>query len=212
MINRTRTSIMAAIGVGAMLVASQAFAHAHLVSSTPAANAALPTAPKTITLTFNEKLVPAFSKFELSMVDHDMKVPVTTAVSKDGSRKLAGMTWAKPPDPRLLIRISEDFVSPATPEPPASPGAPRPTATSELPAPSWPDAPAVAGGSPNTPGFGTFAPPSGGSLQRAVELGTPVPRPAGAPAPVPAPAPPRPENVVTDNRTWPPAAVWSTRC
>lgn len=85
MINHTRKPLMAAIAVGAMFVASQAFAHAHLVSSTPAANATLAVAPKTITLTFNEKLVPAFSKFELTMPEHGgMKVPVKTAVSKDG--------------------------------------------------------------------------------------------------------------------------------
>lgn len=85
MINRARTSIMAAIGVGAMLVATQAFAHAQLVSSTPTANATVAAAPKTITLTFNEKLVPAFTKFELTMPEHGgMKVPVKTTVSKDG--------------------------------------------------------------------------------------------------------------------------------
>jgi copper resistance protein C len=92
MINRTRKPLMAAIAVGAMFVATQAFAHAHLVSSTPAANATLTAAPKTITLTFNEKLVPAFSKFELTMPEHGgMKVPVKTAVSKDG-KSITGTT------------------------------------------------------------------------------------------------------------------------
>ena len=85
MINRTRKPLMAAIAVGAMFVATQAFAHAHLVSSNPAANATVSAAPKTITLTFNEKLAPAFSKFEITMPEHGgMKVPVKTTVSKDG--------------------------------------------------------------------------------------------------------------------------------
>jgi copper resistance protein C len=85
MLSRNRTSVFAAVGVASMLVATQAWAHAHLVSSNPAANAAVTAAPKTITLTFNEKLVPAFSKFELTMPEHGgMKVPVKTSVSKDG--------------------------------------------------------------------------------------------------------------------------------
>lgn len=79
-----RTTILAAVSAAAMLVATQAAAHAQLVSSTPQANATV-AAPKTITLTFNEKLVPAFSKFELAMPEmNGMKVPVKTAVSKDG--------------------------------------------------------------------------------------------------------------------------------
>ena len=60
-----------------------ASAHTKLVSSSPAANATVTASPRTITLTFNEKVVPAFSSFELVMVGHDMKVPVKTTVSKD---------------------------------------------------------------------------------------------------------------------------------
>lgn len=68
---------------GAMLIAGSAAAHAHLVKSTPAANATV-AAPKTISLTFNEKLTPAFSKFELSMpAMSGMKVKIKTTVSKD---------------------------------------------------------------------------------------------------------------------------------
>jgi thiol-disulfide isomerase/thioredoxin len=102
------------------------------------------------------------------------------ARARDGERQLAGMVWATPPDPRLLIRISEDFVAPNTAEGTASPAAPRTnrpgTQSSQLPPPSWPDGPSDA---------------AAGSLRRAVELGQPVPR-NGAPAsPVgPAPAPP----------------------
>ena len=71
--------------VAALAVASPALAHAHLVGSTPAANATVK-ATRTITLTFDERLVPAFSKFELSMPDHGMAIPVTTAVSRDGKQ------------------------------------------------------------------------------------------------------------------------------
>jgi methionine-rich copper-binding protein CopC len=68
----------------ALLLASAASAHAHLVNSTPAANATVAT-PKTISLTFNEKLTPAFSKFELVMPTmSNMAVAVKTSVSKDG--------------------------------------------------------------------------------------------------------------------------------
>jgi len=64
-----------------LLSAGQAGAHAKLVSSDPAANATV-AAPKTIRLTFNEKLAPAFSRFELAMAD-GMKAPVKTSVSAD---------------------------------------------------------------------------------------------------------------------------------
>lgn len=70
-------------GGAALVMAGSAFAHASLVKSTPAANATV-AAPKTITLTFNEKLAPAFSKFELTMPEHGgMAVAVKTSVSKD---------------------------------------------------------------------------------------------------------------------------------
>lgn len=73
----------AAASAAALLMAGSALAHAHLVKSTPAANATV-TAPKTISLTFNEKLTPAFSKFELTMPGmNGMKVGVKTTVSKD---------------------------------------------------------------------------------------------------------------------------------
>ena len=83
---KTRLFGFAALaGATALVASSPAWAHAHLVSSNPAANAAVAAAPKVITLTFNEKLVPAFSKFELTMPEHGgMKVPVKTSVSKDG--------------------------------------------------------------------------------------------------------------------------------
>ena len=79
----------AKIGIGtmaaavALLTASPAFAHVKLVDSNPAANSAV-APPRTISLTFDDKVVPAFSSFELVMAGHDMKVPVNTVVSRDG--------------------------------------------------------------------------------------------------------------------------------
>jgi len=68
----------------ALLLAGTASAHAHLVKSTPATNATV-AAPKAISLTFNERLTPAFSKFELVMpAMNDHAVAVKTSVSQDG--------------------------------------------------------------------------------------------------------------------------------
>jgi methionine-rich copper-binding protein CopC len=77
-------ALSALAGAAAVLASSPAWAHAQLASSNPAANATVAVAPKVITLTFTEKLVPAFSRFELVMVDHKMKVSVKTVVSEDG--------------------------------------------------------------------------------------------------------------------------------
>lgn len=79
---KIHTALLAA-ATAALFTASPAFAHAKLVKSTPVANASV-SAPKQITLTFNEKIVPTFSKFEIAMVGHEMKVPVETRVSADG--------------------------------------------------------------------------------------------------------------------------------
>jgi methionine-rich copper-binding protein CopC len=81
---QTRHLVLAGLAAGAaLLMAGAAAAHAHLVTSTPAANATV-AAPTTISLTFNEKLTPAFSNFELSMpAMSGVKVPVKTTVSKD---------------------------------------------------------------------------------------------------------------------------------
>jgi thiol-disulfide isomerase/thioredoxin len=128
------------------------------------------------------------------------------AVAKDGERKLAGDTWVTPPDPRVLIRISEDFKQNA-PDPPASPGAPKPNRPADTsrgpPPPNWGDTSTLAGDPPGVSGFGLTgpsAPPGGSGLHRAVELGTPVPRHSNPPPPPVS----RPENVVGDNRAWPP--------
>jgi methionine-rich copper-binding protein CopC len=73
--------------------AAPAFAHAHLVSSNPAANAVI-AAPKQVSVTLSEKLVPAFSKIEIAMAGMNMAVPVKSAVSADGKTIVATPTGA----------------------------------------------------------------------------------------------------------------------
>ena len=57
---------IALIALAALGTSGPALAHAKLVRSNPAMNAAV-AAPKAITLTFDEKIVPAFSSFTVSM-------------------------------------------------------------------------------------------------------------------------------------------------
>ncbi len=79
-----RASNLLGLTLAAGLVAAgPALAHTKVVSSNPAAGAAV-AAPKMISLTFSEKVAPAFTGFDLTMVDHNMKVPVKTTLSKDG--------------------------------------------------------------------------------------------------------------------------------
>lgn len=52
-------------GVAVLFSAPSAFAHAHLISSSPVANASV-TSPTAITLTFNDPLEPRFSGFEIT--------------------------------------------------------------------------------------------------------------------------------------------------
>lgn len=71
----------------ALTLSGPALAHAKLVKSDPKAAAVLHSGPKSITLTFNERLVPSFSSFAVSMSGHGgMAVPVKTVVSPDGKR------------------------------------------------------------------------------------------------------------------------------
>lgn len=78
-------TLVAIAGIATLTVAAPALAHTKLVKSNPAADATVQF-PKTITLTFNERVVPAFSKFELEMPAHGMAIPVKTAVSDDGKQ------------------------------------------------------------------------------------------------------------------------------
>jgi hypothetical protein len=66
----------------ALGLANPACAHTDLIKSSPAADSTVP-APKVITLTFSEKVAPAFTRFELGM-DDGMKIAFKTAISADG--------------------------------------------------------------------------------------------------------------------------------
>jgi methionine-rich copper-binding protein CopC len=68
--------------VTALMLPSAAAAHARLVSSTPAAGSTV-ASPRAFSLTFSEKMAPAFSTFEVVNAA-GVKVPVRTVVSEDG--------------------------------------------------------------------------------------------------------------------------------
>jgi methionine-rich copper-binding protein CopC len=87
------SKLMAAAAALALLAAAtQASAHAHLLSSTPAANATVP-APKQLTLQFSEKLQPRFSGVTVTMPQmNNMATPVKVAVSKDRKSLIAAPT------------------------------------------------------------------------------------------------------------------------
>lgn len=80
--------ILSAAAAGALLLlASQADAHARVVASTPTANATVASAP-TISLTFSERVAPAFSGVDVVNAS-GATIAVNTTVSRNG-RTLSG--------------------------------------------------------------------------------------------------------------------------
>lgn len=71
-----------AVAATVVMAAGAVSAHARLVSSTPAANTTVP-APGSIALVFSERMVPAFSTFEV-VSSVGQKPSIRTAVSRDG--------------------------------------------------------------------------------------------------------------------------------
>mgnify|MGYP003677132776 CR=1 FL=1 len=71
-----------AVVVAVSLGATAASAHARLLAATPAAEATV-TAPRSVTLTFSERLVPAFSSLEIVNAA-GTRSPATTTVGEDG--------------------------------------------------------------------------------------------------------------------------------
>jgi thiol-disulfide isomerase/thioredoxin len=97
-----------------------------------------------------------------------------TARTRNGDQLLAGTTWATPPDPKILIRISEDFANSATPALPGAPvyPAPKPVVGIQAPVPATPS-PTGAGtdrGWSPARSPGASPPPS----RPAAELGPPI--------------------------------------
>nr|WP_316629550.1 copper homeostasis periplasmic binding protein CopC [uncultured Brevundimonas sp.] len=80
----TTRKILSVVGaVGALLLgATQAAAHARVVASNPAASASI-ASPRSLTVTFSERVVPAFSGLEV-VNTAGAKFPVATTVSDDG--------------------------------------------------------------------------------------------------------------------------------
>jgi thiol-disulfide isomerase/thioredoxin len=99
------------------------------------------------------------------------------ARAADGDRVLAGTTWATPPNPKVLIRISEDL---ATQHTPPVPGAPKNPAAAPPP-PSWPEA------GTSTGAVGTASPSP--AANRGSDQGW-APAQAGPPQPSPGSSPP----------------------
>lgn len=117
------------------------------------------------------------------------------ARAQEGGRKLAGMTFATPPDPKVVIKISEDFAGKDIPDVPPPPGwqgqqrAGNPGPNDKKSPPAFIDRPIPVPGGQEQPGW-----------RGAAELGQPIQ--GGAP-PVPPPAqtppgPPRLDSMVKD--------------
>lgn len=81
-----------AVAAAVAMIAGPAFAHSRMVSSNPAANSVV-TPTRTVTLTFSERSVPAFSGFDIVDAAGD-KVEARVTTSEDG-RTLTG-TLARP--------------------------------------------------------------------------------------------------------------------
>lgn len=73
---------VAAVATAVVLAASPAMAHARLVGATPAPDSTV-VAPRSLSLTFSERMVPAFSGFDLVNAAGDT-VAAQAQVSEDG--------------------------------------------------------------------------------------------------------------------------------
>lgn len=89
-----RHFLVAAVGAMTVFVAVPAAAHATLVKSTPAANSQ-GGSPQTISLSFSEKVVPAFSGLEL-VTPAGRTLVIKAKVGKDG-KSLSGAAPARLP-------------------------------------------------------------------------------------------------------------------
>jgi hypothetical protein len=61
----TRVIVPAAVFAAGLVLSSAAFAHAHLVSATPAVNSLVPTAPTEVAINYTEGVEPMFSTVEV---------------------------------------------------------------------------------------------------------------------------------------------------
>ncbi len=84
--NTTKRILAATMAAGLLALAGQAGAHAHLLTSIPAANADVPMA-KSITLHMSEALEPKFSGLELSKVGGGV-IPTGVLIPKGEPRTM----------------------------------------------------------------------------------------------------------------------------
>ena len=117
---------------------------------------------------------------------------------KDNGRQLAGETLVTPPNPRVVIRVSEDFVTDSTPPVPSSPGATPRSAPNQIPSQGVELGPPTIRNNNPAPSATAPSPPAtsleniAGSVARGhdsprVEINGRGSRPAGLPAAVPPP-------------------------
>jgi thiol-disulfide isomerase/thioredoxin len=145
---------------------------------------------------------------------------------KQGDRMSAGTVFATPPNPKVLIQMSEDFAHNGTPAPPGPPSWPKSpknaiSPPSESPPPVWPDQAGGAGTSSGVQGGMTPAPtppdqawaPGNDPYRnqndqgRPARLGPPTgifgapssPAPTAPPAGPPSPVILRPEGIAREN-------------
>lgn len=132
-----------------------------------------------------------------------------TARAREGGRVLAGMSFATPPNPKLLIRISEDYATPGTPPVPGAPAVPAapktPPETKERPKSDKDQQTSLPGRDPeDNPTRGTASI----TTPRGAELGAPQ---GGSTAPTnttPLPAAPR-ASVNPNVTSIPPQIAWA---
>jgi methionine-rich copper-binding protein CopC len=95
---------IARLGVvaGALAVAIQAQAHAHLIASAPAKDATV-AAPTLLTLHFSEKLEAKFSGVELDRSD-GTQVPVTSAVPDNDPKTILGRVAGRLPPGAYTVK------------------------------------------------------------------------------------------------------------
>jgi thiol-disulfide isomerase/thioredoxin len=116
------------------------------------------------------------------------------AKAEDGGKKLAGVTWAIPPNPRVTIRISEDFAGKDIPEgrlPPRN----RTGTGQRAPKPEEKKDPAAYIGTPIVPGArghensggGIVPGTNSGTSSTGADIGTPIPGGRAPPVQVPLP-------------------------
>jgi thiol-disulfide isomerase/thioredoxin len=109
------------------------------------------------------------------------------ARTRDGEPKLAGTTWATPPNPRILIFVSQDFATPNTPSPPAPPAVPGRKPASSAAPPTGAGTPAHGAGDmnrdPAKPPNHSVPAPGGADIGPPTRLRNPV-APPGDPSSV----------------------------